>query len=1114
MVLLMYSASSDQELEPIPSTTVAATTGPVPSISTSDLMSSIFTAVSAPSSSAKPTTHAYEQSTSTYYSSSIVYGESVKTLTHSTSSPLNEIYSTTQESPSTNAITVGKTSTSTSTTKMSTASSADERKLSTSGANNASFSTTRTSLSGASTSINDTKDTSVQTSLLHSTAPETPTPTVVTAPGTSSIHDYATNISADVGNTSAASIELTDITTAFTKEVTTAFIRLNTLTVLWGPVSLGVLSNSSSTYRLPAPYDSVQILVPAGAWQGDSNRRSDTRQLAAAVLSLAAGAPVPGAGCGPAVWLGPQGAHPLLLPLTVALPCANLSSALLVDGTMVARPLGFEFNLEQSKWIPLRIAQGSPAYANGTLWASAPSLGLLAAFWVLSRDPAMSQSSQVNNSNGSFHAVASSNSTSSTSSGGIGPTIALIAGAAAGGASLAIAGFATWFILKRRRKRAEQRKEGDAKIDSRQDKIKGKTSSALVFIESDTGDESAHENAKSKFGHARDAQSKTRGAVKDKVGADPECALDNDIMPVTGDDASITIEEDPLSRPRQPKTSKPVAADSADILERKVQDAETNQNPGEQSRLRRQYSSDCSSATRGYQPSHGSDSEDRVIQISHSPHHSSTKKERRTSIVSQQNVSIPSPKSRRERSARTRTGSIGDAQTGLDGGESALASRGETSRRRRRSNICDPSVGSERGLRPTSSRAGAVLVPSDSGVEDGLPLSPSSRTQTIPRLRDQRRPAGAAAADSKPQSPMSKAAAMAAAAAYADGLAAASGWPLAAVRSSGPNPKSGERSEGGYRDGRGFTLAGIKSASDPATFGARTIDNSSSSPLSRREEQASLHPGDSTSRSGASGVPSGPTGSWPSPLRRRDGSVHDGSVHSKESRSPTEILAAAVAERERRARLYEQERVEQTSIFPRREQTSIFPRKEDRGWPAPQRNLPNEPLSATGPAGPGPGVGVDPVRSLGDPGARGGVSGRVDVSMRAPPPIAQQSLHAPPAAQVRPTVQPALAGGGRRNVREETLSSPSRSGGSECRSAGKASNGGPQAGGPASAGSYSLGDSADYHSEPDGSPFLAYSDRGNGGFSSGSGRHGVPPSLGRARGPEDSRRHQQDRSRA
>ena len=263
------------------------------------------------------------------------------------------------------------------------------------------------------------------------------------------------------------------------------FTSLGKMEILWGPAVLGVPSpNSTSSYKLPPPYDAVQISIPAGAWPADGGiRRAAAPALTAAVLSIPVGAPVPGAECGLAVLLGPSSVGLLLAPLKMALPCADISSSLLLGQQVnIARPASFAYDTVKNVWSELPMVAGTE-YGNGTLWTLVPKLALLSSFWIAgpgspasAPGPATSILVSTPSPAGSTSAQAAL-SPSVSSGAGAGALLAAVLGAAAGGACLTMAGLGAWLLVRKRR----HDKSALSSNISEKEKNVGYKSSTLVF---------------------------------------------------------------------------------------------------------------------------------------------------------------------------------------------------------------------------------------------------------------------------------------------------------------------------------------------------------------------------------------------------------------------------------------------------------------------------------------------------------------------------------------------------------------------------------------------------------------------------------------------------------
>jgi hypothetical protein len=166
----------------------------------------------------------------------------------------------------------------------------------------------------------------------------------------------------------------------------TGLEALGPVEVLLPTLSLGVPSASSaSAYSLPAPFDMVRIVVPAGAWPADRARREGGAgagpQLTVVVFSLPGDmGGLPGRRCGPAVGLGPYGLR-LAAPLSVSVPCAGTAP----DQTV---PAAYGLNPSFGNWtraaapLALPADSGAGTGTGGVVWAETATVGPIAAFWI------------------------------------------------------------------------------------------------------------------------------------------------------------------------------------------------------------------------------------------------------------------------------------------------------------------------------------------------------------------------------------------------------------------------------------------------------------------------------------------------------------------------------------------------------------------------------------------------------------------------------------------------------------------------------------------------------------------------------------------------------------
>ena len=674
-----------------------------------------------------------------------------------------------------------------------------------------------------------------------------------------------------------SSIETTDSRADFVASISAGFPGLGTLTLIGGPFVLGVPTpNLSSAFRLPQPYDNVQILIPAGAWQDTKSRRSGAQQLSAAALSLVAGAQVPGAQCGPAVWLGPKGQE-LLTPLTLSLPCANISEALLSFGSVASHPLGFAYDNTIGRWKPLSAPSGSLGYNNGTLWTSVPALGLFAAFWVLTPAPLIGAtdtkidiswfSTSIQTSNSSAKLTSNSNQ---GSGGGIGSILAAVAGAAAGGACVAITGVAAWLFVRQKRKRSEGHRTGDKKISDSLDATVDRNSSSLVYIAKEDDDSHRILSSATMLCTAEDAQP-THGAAEIPLAIHKPDAKHS---VSTGGTGSQHL---PLSR-------------------------------GEIDNRQQKFESrNCLGSNESF------------IEISHSPHSSQVQrasgKQMKPGPLSSGGLDM----------ARIGTG-VSEMRNDFD--KDSKPSRANR-RRRSRKSVGDSRSGS---VTPTQPRSRAVLALSDGESDNSFSVSVDSQVNVTD---------GA-----------SKATAIAAAAAYADELAAVKGWPVKGAQvdrgSSADRGTDGSWFDGsddhsphGVRPKAGTQSSHMGLSARQEHGASRDLRSEQTRDLQQRQKghRRTIHQLQVERR-----APDGPVRS--SQMRLLEESPRSSnSIGSRETRTPMEILAAAVADRDRRT-------AGQASKQPV-EHSSIYRLKNDRGWPAPrqgQLNL-NESHFPNGPKG-------------------------------------------------------------------------------------------------------------------------------------------------------------------
>jgi hypothetical protein len=155
--------------------------------------------------------------------------------------------------------------------------------------------------------------------------------------------------------------------------------------VLLAKFSFGVPSAlSESKFQLPAPYEHIQIVVPAGVWGSGQTRRSSL-PITATVFEVINSSLLPGKGCGPAVDIGP---HEVALSgsIMVSMPC-NLSET---DEERESLQAVFWFGSHQGRWSLLEyfVNQGS----HEPIWIKITKLSAYQAFWV----PRLANSTTVN----------------------------------------------------------------------------------------------------------------------------------------------------------------------------------------------------------------------------------------------------------------------------------------------------------------------------------------------------------------------------------------------------------------------------------------------------------------------------------------------------------------------------------------------------------------------------------------------------------------------------------------------------------------------------------------------------------------------------------------------
>ena len=156
--------------------------------------------------------------------------------------------------------------------------------------------------------------------------------------------------------------------------------------LLLGPVDFGKpAASESSLFQLPAPYQTVQILIPSGAWLGGEA----ASELTVSVFTLPAlpiNMSVPGAIGGPAIFLQPLNFAPAK-PIQVVLPC-NQS---LQNASNIASV--YSFDAGGGSWI--QSLAKDVEYANGTCRVNVQFLSVLVSSWVSSADNSASKATAV-----------------------------------------------------------------------------------------------------------------------------------------------------------------------------------------------------------------------------------------------------------------------------------------------------------------------------------------------------------------------------------------------------------------------------------------------------------------------------------------------------------------------------------------------------------------------------------------------------------------------------------------------------------------------------------------------------------------------------------------------
>ena len=168
-------------------------------------------------------------------------------------------------------------------------------------------------------------------------------------------------------------------------QIVAGFESIGPVQVLLPTIVLGQPSQTAETvYLLPQPYETVQILIPAGAWPVASGSRRASEpppQLTATVVSVPNSTSLPGLPCGPMVLLGPSYLR-LQLPLLIAVPCSVPRPSLGAGwqaGLFYVNAMNSSFP-EAQEWQRELVPQGK-AYENETVWGQALLLSANAGFW-------------------------------------------------------------------------------------------------------------------------------------------------------------------------------------------------------------------------------------------------------------------------------------------------------------------------------------------------------------------------------------------------------------------------------------------------------------------------------------------------------------------------------------------------------------------------------------------------------------------------------------------------------------------------------------------------------------------------------------------------------------
>jgi hypothetical protein len=179
------------------------------------------------------------------------------------------------------------------------------------------------------------------------------TSTTVKAEGTKNPEQTSTSTPTPV----KAKPEKIPTTSNQTMETVVGLEILGPVQVLVSEMELGVPSTTNETVY--TPFESVHIVIPAGAWVARADR--GLAPLTLTIFVLPPGTGSPRTACGAALDLGPRDQR-LALPISIALPCTTPTQA----GV-------FRLNTTSGRWdadTPMPVQQ------EGTVWGGTQSLGV------------------------------------------------------------------------------------------------------------------------------------------------------------------------------------------------------------------------------------------------------------------------------------------------------------------------------------------------------------------------------------------------------------------------------------------------------------------------------------------------------------------------------------------------------------------------------------------------------------------------------------------------------------------------------------------------------------------------------------------------------------------